>query len=1419
MRKRLAILAVLLVPLAGVWLVWQLAYDGADPRVVFWPPSPEPRPSAALDELAEIHVEGQLFRNVLDQIADAYFVDIEIDDAALKQAGIGDNQRLTLDMEGLTLRSLLDVLVRQVDAKLMVGERGDRLVVTTRSQWQATINNQATRIYRLDELLAGADARCDEQVIAEVVQAVAAVEEVQPLPGALLVKALPEQHRDVEALLDGLARMQQEPHRREPLTIGVSPAVMDARSKLIQALDQPSSLEATDASLADMFDSLSKQHGIPILLDQTAIESEIGGEIEKSLTYSISLRDVTLRSALRTVLRDFEVGYVVRDAAILVTTWEFAERQPIVRLYPIADLADARLPPESIRDIITSTVEPDGWQDVGGPYVAACAGDTLVVTENDRGHERIEEVLADLRHVSRPALEPPASTPVDLAERRIRDVLAEPFTFDVDDGTIADAARSIARQRNINVVLDRRALDGVGIGSDTPVFLPPADLPLKHALSLMLRELGLTYHVRDETLSITTPEEAEASLVTRFYRTPQVLQSRVGDAWVDALVQIVEPVSWEDVGGPGNIETYGDFFVVSQTEDVLDRVELFLAMLDDAVEHARDRTTPIDIVDPPDELHRRCIAALEEKTSIDVDGEPLVQVVEELSHRHNVPITFHQRDLNLVGTDRDLPITAHLTGVSLRAALNSMVHELDLAISIQHGTLCFSHKYGEWLMVRAYPVADLTDNWRTKSVEALAEALQAAGAMGWEQQGRAYSIRELGGVLLIATTPDVHAQIEQLLAMLRNPPDRALDDLPFAAGYEPGGRSARILQRLDQISDANIEAANVCEAVEQLAAQHGLPLSLDRPTIERNGVLISSPVRFSLAGATLGRLLELLLDRHDLGYAVWEDSLIVTSDRETQRGSQPTLPIRVFPIGDLRRRFPLLFEVRKASRRRSDDAFVLYGGNGFGAPSHTWYLQPPVPEFAPSFENQLVAAIRACAENATGHVAAFGDLLFVSGPPAFQRAAERVLARLRNPRSDDEAESLLDRPVSLHCENLPLDEAVARLSRENGLPVLLVHDDPGRRDPFRRDVDWKPAAAYRAACRIDGLPLREAIARLSPVDLPLAACVEDGVVIVDSRVDFELRPLVRFYPLEGILQSFPELDTDWLRRLVELADRLSPVNSSSTDIAPDAFKLECAPLPSLLAVRHTAAGQAQIERLLSFVEQQADRSPRPYELLRDNPRAAIAALARRMNDATDPLEIAWLAMLTLTVDEPAEELGAAVSRHLLKTDVQGNSAYDRSMCEILSHCGTAPPDAMERFAAVLAQPPDAETRRTVTTTLAALGPDGIDVLVRRLEQIAGEVDKKSQRESESILDILFRCGANARGAIPALVELLVGIHGYDVRQALHAIDPGFEQSQAYVRERLADPNLSQAEQEHFKSLREVVKEAKERPFGSRFWGP
>ena len=80
---------------------------------------------------------------------------------------------------------------------------------------------------------------------------------------------------------------------------------------------------------------LGAEYEIPIQLNKTALE-EAG--IGTDSPVNIALHNISLRSALRLLLKNFQLTYIIQDEVLIITTKEDAEKDLVVKVYPVADL-------------------------------------------------------------------------------------------------------------------------------------------------------------------------------------------------------------------------------------------------------------------------------------------------------------------------------------------------------------------------------------------------------------------------------------------------------------------------------------------------------------------------------------------------------------------------------------------------------------------------------------------------------------------------------------------------------------------------------------------------------------------------------------------------------------------------------------------------------------------------------------------------------------------------------------------------------------------------------------------------------------------------------------------------------------------------------------------------------------------------
>jgi hypothetical protein len=178
--------------------------------------------------------------------------------------------------------------------------------------------------------------------------------------------------------------------------------------RLELALMQRGSLDIAEAPLSEVVGKLSAQFYVPIVLAAKKLE-EAGVNVDTPVTRQIDA--LPLESMLGLILDELELDFTIRNGAILITTPEDLEAHPDMRVYPVRDLVTVRVPDEkgagdrfvpdydSLIDLITTSVAPESWADVGGPgsikeFDNSCV---LVVSQSRRVHREIEELLATLR--------------------------------------------------------------------------------------------------------------------------------------------------------------------------------------------------------------------------------------------------------------------------------------------------------------------------------------------------------------------------------------------------------------------------------------------------------------------------------------------------------------------------------------------------------------------------------------------------------------------------------------------------------------------------------------------------------------------------------------------------------------------------------------------------------------------------------------------------------------------------------------------------------------------------------------------------------------------------------------------------------------------------------------------------------------
>jgi len=160
-------------------------------------------------------------------------------------------------------------------------------------------------------------------------------------------------------------------------------------------------LEFQDEPLESVVNFLQSDYNIPVQMDVKAMEDS-GLSPDQPIT--IKVRNVSLKSALRLMLRPKNLTYIVANEVLIITTPDEAESQLLVCVYDVRDLVSARNATkelEKLANVVTACVAMETWAENGGgeAEVHPLRPGLLVVSQTRAVHEEIVGLFAAMRKI------------------------------------------------------------------------------------------------------------------------------------------------------------------------------------------------------------------------------------------------------------------------------------------------------------------------------------------------------------------------------------------------------------------------------------------------------------------------------------------------------------------------------------------------------------------------------------------------------------------------------------------------------------------------------------------------------------------------------------------------------------------------------------------------------------------------------------------------------------------------------------------------------------------------------------------------------------------------------------------------------------------------------------------------------------
>jgi hypothetical protein len=561
--------------LGGVLIGWSLSLLPArvaeDKSVAR--PLPTPQEALVLDALdrpSELDYGAQPFQDVITYLAQKHRIAIELDSKGLQQACVRSDTPITCSLKGITLRSLLRVVLGELDLTYVVGD--GYLLITSKTEAD---NKLRMQIYPVGDLVmtdsefrtpldpCGKDGSYFHNLI-DVITSVVEPTTWDELGGpgsvsphgssrALAVSQTDEVHEEIAALLTGLRR------------------VRDKQIAAAKSLNRFGRAQPCDTNGQ--------------------------GELEVR------------------AYRFFQVSPPAVPGAPAV-----APQPPTADAAAAEELAAAKLDActKVVAKLVPEMIAPESWEPAGPGQIRAKSG-VIVVRQTADVQHRVGKLIYEMmlpglasgwyplaapayRCIPPVPLPPPpigARWPQEAeplprgAEARLSAALEEKCELDFTDQPLSDVIDGFARRHNIQIRMDHKALADAGVARDAPITHTLRGIKLKIALQLMLDELDLAYAIRDEVLLVTSKAEAEKMMVVKVYPVFDLVVRRPGasarapaldfSSLMENITATLAPASWDEVGGRGAIRAFTNAgaLVISQTTEVHETIVRYLEALRD----------------------------------------------------------------------------------------------------------------------------------------------------------------------------------------------------------------------------------------------------------------------------------------------------------------------------------------------------------------------------------------------------------------------------------------------------------------------------------------------------------------------------------------------------------------------------------------------------------------------------------------------------------------------------------------------------------------------------------------------------------------------------------------------------------------------------------------------------------------------
>ena len=218
--------------------------------------------------------------------------------------------------------------------------------------------------------------------------------EIMQIGDSLIVRQNYRGLQDVEAILKALESCLGT--RTKAIQI---PAVADTyptqEDRRIQAqLSKRFDYEFGQTTLTDALKVFSKQLKVPLLLDKFALSDE---GVDENATVHLNASELTIDSAMRRIFEPLGLEYYIDRGVVVVTVAIAAEEVMTTIVYPIHEICDRGMDPQTLIDMLMQTTRGPWWDNGGVSTITQFGKRALVCRQTHENHADIARIIREIR--------------------------------------------------------------------------------------------------------------------------------------------------------------------------------------------------------------------------------------------------------------------------------------------------------------------------------------------------------------------------------------------------------------------------------------------------------------------------------------------------------------------------------------------------------------------------------------------------------------------------------------------------------------------------------------------------------------------------------------------------------------------------------------------------------------------------------------------------------------------------------------------------------------------------------------------------------------------------------------------------------------------------------------------------------------